>query len=127
MTSPPAAPTQSAAQLPAQADDARDHRGEVLRHKPLVEELTALLYREDPIGIASWVPEDEYEGEAEVMAIWLPHAKRVDNARRRTAGRRSALAHHTASRHGRVHIQDHEICRLSRTPYTCRTVELVKN
>lgn len=59
----------------------RDQRGELLRDRPLIEDLAALLFREDPIGI-SIGPDDEYTGEAEAMAIWLPHAKDLDYVRR---------------------------------------------
>ena len=60
----------------------RDYRGELLRDRPLVNELTALLFREDPIGVAAWAPNDEYQGEAEAMTIWLPRAKNLDYVRR---------------------------------------------
>jgi hypothetical protein len=75
-------PEEQRPRLPTQADDTRDHRGELLRDRPLVEELTALLYSEDPIGLAASVPDDEYEPEAEAMAIWLPHANNLDSVRR---------------------------------------------
>jgi hypothetical protein len=74
------------AQLAPLVAEARDHRKRALvGRERIVEDLTATLYREDPIGIACWTPEDEYEPEAETMAIWLLRAKHLDieYARRR--------------------------------------------
>jgi hypothetical protein len=59
------------------ADVKDDRRRAVQRYKSVVGDLTAMLYREDPIGIASG-PDDEYEPEAATIAVWLMRAKHLD-------------------------------------------------
>ena len=67
-------------QLIAHDADAKDDRRQAVQsYKRVVEDLTAMLYCEDPIGIGSG-PNDEYEPEAEAIAIWLLRAEKPDLA-----------------------------------------------
>jgi hypothetical protein len=69
-------------QLSAQVAEARDHRRRALQgDEPVVKDLAALLFREDPMGIA-FGPDDEYLPEADTIALRLPHAKNLDGVRR---------------------------------------------
>jgi hypothetical protein len=69
----------------AQMREASDRRRRALHgHEPLVEDIAALLYREDPIVIA-FGPDDEYMPEAETIALrllGLPQAMHLDDVRR---------------------------------------------
>jgi hypothetical protein len=54
-----------------------------LQYKNLHRGLTALLYRHDPIGLASaGAPKDEYEPEASTIIPRLKDAKNADDVRR---------------------------------------------
>lgn len=65
-------------QLAAHDAGAKDHRTRAAqKYKRVVEDLTAMLHREDPIGIA-FGRDDGYEPEAATIAIWLLRAKHLD-------------------------------------------------
>lgn len=69
-------------QISADVAEARDHRTPPPReYEPVVEDIQAVLFREDPIGIAGG-PDDEYMPEAETIALWMPRAKHLDDVRR---------------------------------------------
>ncbi len=48
---------------------------------PLVDEMEALLYRHDPVGIGFGDNPDEYRPEAESIVARLPRARSVDDVR----------------------------------------------
>jgi hypothetical protein len=63
---------------PLVAEASRQRKLALEGEEPIVQEIAAMLFREDPIGIACWTPDDEYEPEAETIAVWLLRAKHLD-------------------------------------------------
>ena len=68
------------ARLAAEASDGR--RRALQGEECVVEEIAALLFREDPIGIA-FGRDDEYIAEAETIALLLRRAKDFEDVRSR--------------------------------------------
>lgn len=62
---------------PLVAEASRQRKLALQGEEPTVREIAAMLFREDPIGIA-FGPDDEYMPEAETIAIWLLRAKHLD-------------------------------------------------
>jgi len=68
---------QVARYLPLVAEVSRRRKLALRGYEPVVQEIQAMLFREDPMRVA-FGPDDEYMPEAETITLWLRRAKHVD-------------------------------------------------